>query len=115
MYNTFLALVAYQMITRLQNIDTEIKKSYNDQYTFLIGNLHSNLSKAETLYQDLENDEITSKLSNLEYFGKKKLLKNPMIKLAKRMNSIIDESASRVLIFQFIVSICLFCICCRTL
>lgn len=110
MYNAFLALVAYQMITRLQSIDTKIKKSYNNQCIFLNGVLYSNLPKLQTLYEDLESGKITLKLKELEYFGRKELLKNPIIKWAKRANSIINESASKVLIFQFIASICLFCI-----
>ena len=109
-YNAFLALVSYQMVTRLQSLDIRIKRSYNKQCLFLTGILYSNLPKTEELLKDLESGEITLKLKNLEYLGNNGLLQSNIIKLAKRMNSIIDDSASKVLIFQFIVSICLFCI-----
>ena len=109
LYNAFLALVAYQMINNLHGIDAEIKKSYNLQCIFLIELIHSSPHKIEELNDDLKRGELTLKLMNLEYFGKKELLKNPIINLAKRMNRIVGDSASKVLIVHFIVSICLFC------
>ncbi len=107
-YNAFLALVVYQMVTRLQSVDSKLKESYNYQRLLLISALYSNFSNVEELRKDLESGELTTKLNGLEYFGRKDLLKNSIIKVSKRMSTVIDQSASKVLLAQFIISACLF-------
>lgn len=105
LFHSLWIVMVYKLWTNLNNLYLEIQKSYDFQRLNVLNSLTLENDLSFDVKADFESNEFTSKLTKLDYFGKKKLLNNFILKFAKWSLFKSDSGAFVLLIFQLIPSI----------